>query len=62
MKRLLILLLMLLMLLAGCTAAPIGPRHNAPVLMGDVVPCTACEEDVVPVDGRCPICGAVLTR
>lgn len=59
MKRLLILLALSL-LLTGCTAAPREPHHSTPVLMGDTVPCTSCEEDVVPVNGCCPICGALL--
>ena len=62
MKRLLILLCILLAILTGCSAAPTGPRPDLPVLMGDVVPCVNCEENVAPVNGRCPICGAILSE
>ena len=48
--------------LSGC--APVqrtaDPHVNMSVLMGDTVPCVNCEEDVEPIDGHCPICGALL--
>ena len=62
MRRILfVIILASILLAAGCQAR--RPANvNVPVLMGDLVPCETCEEDVVPVDGRCPICGQLLPR
>lgn len=57
--RLFLMLAAAALLLSGCRTA-VAPRINVPVLMGDTIPCINCEEDVVPVEGRCPICGAQL--
>ena len=59
MIRLILTLTAATLLLSGCRTA-VAPRVSVPVLMGDVVPCVSCQEDVEPVDGCCPICGARL--